>query len=65
MQSIFRPAIILFLALSVLCGVLYPLAITAIGQGLFPAQVAGSLIERDGHAVGSRLIGQSFSQPRY
>lgn len=65
MPSILRPALVLFLALTVLCGLLYPLAVTGIGQVLFPARVAGSLIERDGQAIGSSLIGQSFSSARY
>jgi K+-transporting ATPase ATPase C chain len=60
-----RPALVLFLLLTVLTGFLYPLVVTGLGQLLFPARAAGSIIMRDGHAVGSRLIGQSFSDPRY
>ncbi|MBV8876495.1 MAG: potassium-transporting ATPase subunit KdpC [Gammaproteobacteria bacterium] len=58
-----RPALVLFLVLSVLTGFLYPLLITACAQLLFPRQAQGSILVRDGHAVGSRLIGQSFSDP--
>lgn len=65
MTSILRPAIVLFAALSVLCGVLYPLAITAIGQLAFATQVQGSILMRDGKPVGSTLIGQAFSSPGY
>jgi K+-transporting ATPase ATPase C chain len=65
MQSTFRPALVLFGALTLICCVLYPLAVTGIGQAAFPSQAAGSLVERDGQAVGSSLIGQSFTSPRY
>ena len=59
-----RPALVLFLLLTVLTGFLYPLVVTGVAQLLFPAQAAGSIVTRDGHAVGSRLIGQSFSDPK-
>lgn len=65
MKNILRPALVLFVALSVLTGLLYPLAVTGAAQAVFPDQAAGSLVERDGHAVGSRLIGQNFSDPRH
>lgn len=65
MNSIMRPALVLFGALSLMVGILYPLAVTGIGQLAFPAQAAGSLVTRDGKPVGSSLIGQSFSSPRY
>lgn len=65
MKTILRPALTLFLALTVLVGVLYPLAVTGIGQLVFPDKAAGSLITRDGKTVGSALIGQSFSSPDY
>lgn len=58
-----RPALTLLLLLTVLTGILYPLVVTAIAQGLFPRQAAGSLIARAGRPVGSALIGQSFSDP--
>ncbi len=65
MTSIVRPAVVLFTVLTALTGVAYPLAITAIAQAAFPAQAAGSLILRDGKPVGSSLIGQSFSDPKF
>jgi K+-transporting ATPase ATPase C chain len=60
-----RPALSVFLALTLVTGVAYPLAATLIGRVAFPSQVTGSLIERDGKAVGSRLLGQPFSSPQY
>lgn len=60
-----RPALVLFAALTVVCGVLYPLATTGIGKLAFPGEVAGSIVERDGKPVGSLLIGQSFTSPKY
>ena len=60
-----RPAVVLFLVLTLLTGFLYPLVVTGAAQLLFPGRAAGSLVTRDGHAVGSRLIGQSFSDPKY
>jgi K+-transporting ATPase ATPase C chain len=65
MKPLLRPALTLFVLLSALTGVLYPLAVTGVGQGLFPRQAAGSLIERDGKLVGSELIGQHFTSPKY
>ncbi len=65
MLSTFRPALVLFGALTLICCGLYPLAVTGIGLVAFPAQAGGSMIERGGHAVGSRLIGQSFTTPGY
>jgi K+-transporting ATPase ATPase C chain len=63
--SVVRPALSLFVFFSVLTGVLYPLVVTGAGQALFPAQAAGSLITQGGVVVGSSLIGQAFSTPRY
>jgi len=63
--SILRPALVLFVALSAVTGLLYPLAVTGVGQSLFPAQSAGSLIEQGGKVVGSTLIGQNFTSPKY
>ena len=65
MNSILRPALILFAVLTALTGVAYPLAVTGIGQTAFPEQAAGSLFLRDGKPVGSSLIGQNFSDPKY
>jgi K+-transporting ATPase ATPase C chain len=65
MRQIFRPALSLFVALSLLTGLIYPLLTTGLAQALFPRQAGGSLLERDGKAVGSRLIGQNFSDPKY
>lgn len=65
MRTLIRPALSLFVLLSVLTGVLYPLAVTGIAQQLFPAQAKGSLIVRNGRPIGSSLIGQSFTDPKY
>ncbi|MGB9988183.1 potassium-transporting ATPase subunit KdpC [Pseudoduganella rhizocola] len=65
MISHLRPALVLFGALSIVCGLIYPYAVTGIGQAVFPEQANGSLVQRGGITVGSRLIGQSFTSPRY
>lgn len=59
-----RPAIVAFIALSVITGVAYPLLVTAFAQ-LFQKEATGSVIEVGGKAVGSALIGQPFSEPKY
>jgi K+-transporting ATPase ATPase C chain len=65
MNSIVRPALVLFAALTVLTGLAYPVLVTGIGQLAFADQAAGSLVLRDGKPIGSALIGQSFSDPTY
>jgi K+-transporting ATPase ATPase C chain len=65
MNTLIRPAIILFLVMTVLTGVVYPLVVTGVAQLLFSDQAGGSLVVVNGHPVGSRVIGQSFSDPKY
>lgn len=65
MKQEFRPALVLFVVLSVITGLLYPLLVTGVAQVAMPASANGSLVERDGRIVGSRLIGQPFSSPKY
>lgn len=65
MSKILRQALLMFLALTVLTGVLYPLMVTGIAQVVFPFQANGSLIVRDGKVLGSSLIGQPFDAPKY
>lgn len=63
MNTLLRPALTLFIALSLITGLGYPLLVTGVAQALFPQQAHGSLVERDGHVIGSALIGQQFSDP--
>jgi K+-transporting ATPase ATPase C chain len=60
-----KPALIIFLSMTVLTGIIYPLAITGIAQVIFPRQANGSLITSNGQVVGSALIGQQFDNPKY
>jgi potassium-transporting ATPase KdpC subunit len=65
MASPLRPVLVMFGALTLLCGVLYPAAVTGVGRVVFPRQADGSLIAASGQTVGSALIGQPFAAPRY
>jgi K+-transporting ATPase ATPase C chain len=60
-----RPAIVLLALLTLITGVIYPLAVTGIAQAVFPWQANGSLLVKDGRPAGSELIGQPFDDPRY
>jgi potassium-transporting ATPase KdpC subunit len=65
LRSTIRPAITLLILLTMLTGVLYPLAVTGIAQSVFPFRANGSLMVLDGQAIGSELIGQQFDDPAY
>lgn len=64
-EGLLRPALVLMVALSLVTGLLYPLAVTGIAQAAFPKAANGSLVVRDGKVLGSELIGQSFSDPKH
>lgn len=65
MKNLIRPVLVLFVALTVIAGLVYPLVVTAVGHVVFPQQASGSLIEQDGKVVGSAVIGQQFDAPYY
>jgi len=65
MVRIVRPAIVSVVTFTVLAGLIFPLAVTAIARLAFPRQAAGSLVVRDGRVVGSALIAQGFGRPEY
>ena len=65
MKTLLRPALSVFVLLSAITGLAYPLAVTGIAGAVFPEQAAGSLILQDGKPVGSSLIGQNFSDPTH
>ena len=60
-----RPALVMTLLFALLLGLAYPLALTGIGQALFPSQANGSLVEENGKVVGSTVVGQAFTSERY
>ena len=60
-----KPALVLIIVFTVLTGLLYPLLVTGLAQVVFPGKANGSLLKKDGKAVGSELIGQPFSDPKY
>jgi potassium-transporting ATPase KdpC subunit len=65
MKTLLRPAISLFVLLTAVTGIAYPLAVTGLAKVVFPAAADGSLIVKDGKPVGSSLIGQNFTDPKY
>jgi K+-transporting ATPase ATPase C chain len=60
-----RPAVVLFVLLTIITGILYPLLVTGVAATIFPEAAAGSLIVKDGQVIGSRLIGQPFDDAKY
>lgn len=65
MKNLLRPALSLFVLLSLITGIAYPFLVTTVARSAFPDQASGSLIVKAGEPVGSRLIGQHFSDPKY
>jgi potassium-transporting ATPase KdpC subunit len=64
-ESLFRPAVVLLGTLTVVVGLAYPLAVTGAARAFFPQEAAGSFVVQGGQVVGSRLIGQNFTSPKY
>lgn len=65
MNKVLKPALLLFLLLTLITGVVYPLLVTVVSKLTMPSRAAGSLIVKDGKLIGSKLIGQNFSDPKY
>jgi potassium-transporting ATPase KdpC subunit len=65
LRQALRPALVLFVLLTLVTGLAYPLLVTRLAQALFPQAASGSLVEKDGRVVGSALIGQSFTNPAH
>jgi K+-transporting ATPase ATPase C chain len=65
MLAQFRPALVMLILMTAITGAIYPAVVTGVAQFVFPSQANGSLIEQDGKAVGSALIGQSFADPKH
>lgn len=65
MKNLLRPAVSLFVLLSAVVGIAYPVVVTGIAKVIFPEKASGSLIVKDGKTVGSALIGQNFTNPKY
>ncbi|SFK94612.1 potassium-transporting ATPase subunit KdpC [Rhodanobacter glycinis] len=65
MSKLLRQSFLLLLVMTVVTGLIYPLAVTGVAQLIFPRQANGSLVVKDGRPVGSALIGQSFTDPKY
>jgi len=63
--SAIRPAIVMLIGLTVLTGIVYPLAVTGVGQVLLPSQANGSLVRDGNKVIGSAIIGQNFAKPEY
>jgi potassium-transporting ATPase KdpC subunit len=65
MKAMIRPVLVTFIVLSLLTGIVYPLAVWGLARATFPWRASGSLVTQDGRAVGSLLIGQQFSDPKH